>query len=101
MCRFTRSQRTRLDACAVISEIGEHQRLRNKSWLGPQKMCESIDPYGEAIFVPSFCIAYVTRLYCLCWRYSMCTQREQVTMHKDKGVCTVVVDFKLDILDQK
>jgi hypothetical protein len=91
MCRFTRSQRTRLDAGAVISEIGEHQRLRDKSWLDPQKMCESIDPYGEAIFVPSFCIAYVTRLYCLCWRYSMCT----------KGVCTVVVDFKLDILDQK
>jgi hypothetical protein len=45
MCRFARSQRTRLDAGAVVSEIGKRQRLRDKSWLDPQKMREFIDPY--------------------------------------------------------
>jgi hypothetical protein len=44
MCRFARSQRTRLDAGAVVSEIGERQRFRDKSWLNPQKMRKSVDP---------------------------------------------------------
>jgi hypothetical protein len=73
---------------------GERQRVRDKSWLDPQKMCESIDPYGETISIPFFGIVYVTYLSCLCWRHSTCTQRAS-----HRGVCTVVVDFRLDILD--
>lgn len=64
-------------------------------------MCESIDPYGEAIFVPSFCIAYVTRFVLPVLETFNVHAKSKFTMHKDKGVCTAVVNFKLDILDQK
>jgi hypothetical protein len=96
MCRFARSQRTRLDTGAVISEIGERQRLRDKSWLDSQKMCESIDPCVETIFVPSFCTAYVMRLYCLCWRYSIVHAKGKSPCIRTKEYVLGFVDFKLD-----